>query len=91
MACGACRWCRSPRADDGSDTAVKEEFFQSVVEVVTELGAGIFEEVGISESQRTLGEGEIVYSSFVVWQGEGAERKGRFVINFSHQSKHWLK
>jgi hypothetical protein len=27
----------------------------------------------------------------VVWQGEGSERKGRFVINFARQSRNWPK
>jgi hypothetical protein len=26
-----------------------------------------------------------------VWQGEGSERKGRFVINFARQCRHWPK
>lgn len=71
--------------------AIKEEFFLSVVELVTEFGAVIFEDVARAEFQRTVGEVKIVSSSFEAWKGEGAERKGRFVINFSRWSKHWLK
>jgi hypothetical protein len=35
--------------------------------------------------------GRMVSSAFVVWQGEGTESKGRFLINFSRQSRHWPK
>lgn len=28
-------------------------------------------------------------SSFLVWKGEVDKRKGRFIVNFSRQSKHW--
>jgi hypothetical protein len=35
--------------------------------------------------------GMMVSSAFTVWQGEGIDRKGRFVVNFSRQSQHWPK
>lgn len=35
--------------------------------------------------------GLLVSSSFVAWQGEGKDRRGRFVINLHKQSKHWAK
>jgi hypothetical protein len=35
--------------------------------------------------------GRMVSSAFTVWQGEGSERKGSFVINFERQSRHWQK
>jgi hypothetical protein len=35
--------------------------------------------------------GRMLSSAFTVWQGEGAERKGRFVIDFARQSRHWQK
>jgi hypothetical protein len=35
--------------------------------------------------------GLMVSSAFIVWQGEGTERKGHFVVNFSSQSQHWPK
>lgn len=47
------------------------------------------EEIGEEEAMRIVAEGKIVSSAFVVWQGEGGARKGRFVINLSIQSKHW--
>jgi hypothetical protein len=51
-------------------------------------GCGIYEEFvaegSVWEVMRT---GRMVSSVFVVWQGEGVERKGRFVINFSRQSQ----
>lgn len=30
-------------------------------------------------------------SDFSLWQGDGEERKGRFVVNFSIQRKFWEK
>lgn len=38
-----------------------------------------------------MAEGKMVSSSFVVWQGHGLDRKGRLVVNFHRQSKHWPK
>jgi hypothetical protein len=35
--------------------------------------------------------GRMASSAFMVWQGEGTERKGHFVINFVRQSRHWPK
>jgi hypothetical protein len=60
-----------------------------------DLGAGcasgIYEEVGLEEVREAVCLGRMVSSAFVVWQGEGAERKGRFAIHFSLQSRHWPK
>jgi hypothetical protein len=53
--------------------------------------SGIYEEVGAEELREAVRMGRMVSSAFAVWQGEGAERKGRFVINFSRQSWHWPK
>jgi hypothetical protein len=57
-----------------------------------DLGAGcasgIYEEVGLEEVREAVCLGRMVSSAFLVWQREGAERKGRFVINFSRQSRH---
>lgn len=33
--------------------------------------------------------GKTVLIAFAIWPGEDEERKGRFVIKFSRQSKHW--
>jgi hypothetical protein len=54
-------------------------------------GSGVYEEVEEWEARRLVKAGKMVYSAFVVWQGEGAERKGRLVLNFSQQSLHWPK
>lgn len=53
------------------------------------LQEGIYEGVSSGLIQEQLKQGKLVSSSFVVWQGEGQDRKGRFVINLHHQSKHW--
>jgi hypothetical protein len=53
--------------------------------------SGIYEEIGVEEVREAVSMGRMVSSAFVVWQREGTERKGRFVINFSRQSRHWPK
>jgi hypothetical protein len=50
--------------------------------------SGIYEEVGLAEVREAVCLGLMVSSAFVVWNAEGAERKGRFLINFSRQSRH---
>jgi hypothetical protein len=52
---------------------------------------GIYEEVSTEEVREVVRTGRMVSSAFTVWQEEGAERKGRFVINFARQSRHWQK
>lgn len=49
------------------------------------------EEVGKDEVERLMAAGRMVSSAFVVWQGDGEDRKGRFVVNLARQSKHWPK
>ena len=49
---------------------------------------GIYEEISHREVQEKKVEGKMISSAFVVWQGEGEERKGRFVIKFHKQSQH---
>jgi hypothetical protein len=53
--------------------------------------SGIYEEIGVEEVREAVSMGRMVSSAFVVWQGEGVGRKGRFVLNFSQQSRHWPK
>jgi hypothetical protein len=53
--------------------------------------AGIYEEVSAEEVQEIVRTGRMVSSAFTVWQEEGKERKGRFVINFARQSRHGPK
>jgi hypothetical protein len=52
--------------------------------------AGIYEEFGV-EVRDIILTGRMVSSAFTAWQGEVMERKGRFVINFVRQSRHWSK
>ena len=52
---------------------------------------GIYEGISHREVQEKKVEGKMVPSAFVVWQGEGEEKKGRFVINFHKQSQHWSR
>jgi hypothetical protein len=52
---------------------------------------GIHEKVSTEEVREVVRTGRMVSSAFTVWQGEEAERKGRFVINFARQSRHWQK
>lgn len=53
--------------------------------------SGVYEELGHRETEDLLGRGFLISSAFTVWRGEGEERKGRFVVNFSRQSKFWAK
>jgi hypothetical protein len=60
-----------------------------------ELRAGcaseIYEDIGVEEAREALSMRLMVSSAFVVWYGEGVERKKLFVINLSQQSQHWPK
>lgn len=52
---------------------------------------GVYEEVTRDYVTERVKNGLLCSSAFTVWQGEGEERKGRFVLNFHRQSKHWCK
>jgi hypothetical protein len=52
------------------------------------FAASIYEEIGAEEVREIVRKGRMVSSAFTVRQGEGKERKGRFVINFARQSRH---
>ena len=52
---------------------------------------GVYEEVPLGEADDLVRRGYLVSSAFTVWQGDGVSRKGRFVVNFSRQSKFWGK
>lgn len=52
---------------------------------------GVYEEVFAEEAAAIVRSGKMCSSAFVVWQGEGEKRKGRFVVNFKRQSTHWPK
>lgn len=66
-------------------------FAQGELEDGCRPGKGIYEEIAREEADRVVAEGKMVSSAFVVWQGDGEARKGRFVVNFARQSKHWPK
>lgn len=53
------------------------------------ISGRIYEELSKDYVEERVKKGLMVSSAFVVWQGE--EKKGRFVINFHRQSKHWAK
>jgi hypothetical protein len=52
---------------------------------------GIYEEIREEEVNSLQAKGCMISSAFVVWQDGVEGRKGRFVVNFSKQSKHWKK
>lgn len=51
--------------------------------------AGVYEVVHEEEVVDFIRRGHLVSSAFTIWQGEGEDLKGRFVVNFSRQSKMW--
>lgn len=52
---------------------------------------GIYEEVSKEFALEQVSLGRLISSAFVVWQGEGKDRKERFVVNWLVQRKHWWK
>jgi hypothetical protein len=52
---------------------------------------GIYREVDPAYVAEAVGKGFMVSSLFVIWQEGSGERKGRFIVNFAKQSKHWEK
>ncbi len=52
---------------------------------------GIYEYISESQAEKVRKQGFMVSSSFVVWRETEDGSKGRFVINFHKQSKHWPK
>ena len=53
--------------------------------------SGVYEEVSQEEAEDLVRRGYLISSAFTVWQGDRDSRKGRFVVNFSRQSKFWGK
>jgi hypothetical protein len=51
----------------------------------------ICEEITLEAAEGIRRTGAMISSSVVVWQDGSEGRKGRFVVNLSKQSKHWLK
>lgn len=41
--------------------------------------------------EEQVARGRLLSSSFIVWQGEGSETKGSFVVNFHMQRRNWEK
>ena len=54
-----------------------------------ECACGVYEELSSGYVRDRVREGKMVSSAFTVWQGEDAERRGGFVVNFKRQRKHW--
>lgn len=52
---------------------------------------GVYEELSQEEADDLVSRGFLLSSAFTVWQGEGEDREGRFVVNISLQSKFWPK
>lgn len=47
---------------------------------------GIFEEVKKWHAVTAKKNGSVISSAFAVWKEKGGERKGQFVIKFTHKS-----
>ena len=54
-------------------------------------GMGVYEKMTPEGREDLIRRGFLVSSAFTLWQGEGEDRKGRFVNNFLRQSKFWTK
>jgi hypothetical protein len=52
---------------------------------------GIYERLTKGQAMQYKNQGCMISSAFVVWQDGSEGKKGRFVVNFSKQSKHWEK
>ena len=53
--------------------------------------AGVYRKLTPEQRTDLLRAGYLISSAFTLWQGESEDRKGRFVNNFSRQSKFWSK
>lgn len=53
--------------------------------------SGVYKVVSEAERVEALGKGHLISSALTLFQGDGEERKGRFVVNFSKQSKFWSR
>lgn len=86
----ALRGSVGPPADErGLQSAEDLEFGRADLKKGCE--SGVYEELTDEEAQDLIARGFLLSSAFTVWQGEGKDRKGRFVVNFSRQSKFWPK
>lgn len=52
---------------------------------------GVYERLDGATTEDLLWCGHLISSAFTIWQGDAAERRARFVVNFSRQSKFWAK
>ena len=66
----------------------EEKMAFGVQDLMKGCANGLYEELYEYVRDRVR-EGNMVSSAFTVWQREGAERKGRFVVNLKRQRKHW--
>lgn len=48
--------------------------------------SGVYEVMEEEESEDLIRRGHFISSAFMIWQGKGEKRKGRFSGEFSHQS-----
>lgn len=55
------------------------------------LRAGVSQEITKDYALQKVKEGLLVSSSFTVWQGDGEDLKGWFILNFDIRRKHWPK
>ena len=51
--------------------------------------SGVYEDLSSGYVRDRVKEGKMVSSAFTVWQGEGTERRGWFVVDFKSHRKHW--
>ena len=77
-------------ASDLGHTTEEREFAQEALR--DGVNQRVFEQVTEQEARCIVNQlGCYVSNSFVVWQGDGDQRKGRLVLNFKEQSTHWRK
>lgn len=74
------------------DTSQDERDRTFAIEKLDEYcGGGITEKLSRKYARRCKVNGAVISSSFLAWQGREVDRKGRFVVNLSKQSKNWGK
>ena len=62
-----------------------------IADLETGCRSGVYEELSSEQAEDLVRRGFLISSAFTVWQGDDGDRKGRFVVNFSRQSKFWTK
>lgn len=69
----------------------KEDLEFGLADLEAGCQAGVYEELSQEKTEDLTRRGFLISSAFTIWQGEEDDRKGRFVVNFSRQSKFWPK